>query len=107
MAALKQWLEATPGAFGKIIWHHRAQDCSALRDGESFCPFHRPSLHPMIEEPMYLRETGLIERMCRHGVGHPDPDSADFQDRRRGHEPGTWNTHGCDGYCQLAPAISL
>lgn len=84
-------LETTAG-----IRHHTREQC----DGEP-CPFHAPSLHPMIEEPMHLRETGLIERMCRHGVGHPDPDSAAFMDRAYGHRPGTWSIHGCDGCCSL------
>lgn len=78
------------------IAHHARAEC----DGKP-CPFHAPSLHPMIEEPMLLRETGLIERTCRHGVGHPDPDSAAWMDRRYGHRAGTWSTHGCDGCCRL------
>lgn len=81
------------------IRHHRHDQCDGLP-----CPFHGPSLHPMIEEPMQLRETGLIERVCRHGVGHPDPDSAAWMDRRYGHKPGTWSTHGCDGCCRLPKA---
>lgn len=78
------------------IVHHGRGQCDGLP-----CPFHKPSLHPMIEEPMQLRETGLIERRCVHGVGHPDPDSAAFFDRALGHTPGTWSTHGCDGCCSL------
>jgi hypothetical protein len=78
------------------IWHHTKAMC----DGAP-CPFHAPSLHAMIEEPMHLRETGLIERLCKHGVGHPDPDSAAYWDRVYGHESGTWMMHGCDGCCQL------
>ncbi len=77
------------------IWHHDRATC----EGEH-CPFHNPSLHPMIEEPMSLRETGLIERTCRHGVGHPDPDSAAWMARQLGHDVVTWLTHGCDGCCQ-------
>lgn len=79
------------------IAHHRKDQC----DGKP-CPFHGPSLHPMIEEPMLLRETGLIERTCRHGVGHPDPDSARWLNE---HGPsgarGSWGVHGCDGCCRL------
>ncbi len=79
------------------IRHHRKDQC----DGHP-CPFHGPSLHPMIEEPMQLRASGLIERRCRHGVGHPDPDSAAWLNR---HGPpgarGSWGVHGCDGCCRL------
>lgn len=81
-------LETTAG-----IRHHRRDQC----DGAP-CPFHAPSLHPMIEEPMLLRETGLIERVCRHGVGHPDPDSAAWLARVTGQE--SWGVHGCDGCCR-------
>lgn len=62
----------------------------------TLCSIHNPSEHRMREWPMLLRETALIERTCEHGVGHPDPDSAAFMDRRFG--PG-WGTHGCDGCC--------
>lgn len=75
-----------------------------------FCVIHNPSLHSMVEEPMLLRETGLVERVCRHGVGHPDPDSAAFFDA---HGPigsiGTWTTHGCcsEGCCsKLGPRVT-
>lgn len=45
------------------------------------------------------RETGLVEHKCSHGVGHPAEASADWQDQIRGHAPGTWMSHGCDGCC--------
>ena len=34
---------------------------------------HHPSRHNMENWPRHLRETTLVERLCRHGVGHPDP----------------------------------
>lgn len=46
-----------------------------------------------------LRETGLVEWVCAHGVGHPDHASADEQDKRRQHVAGTWRIHGCEGCC--------
>lgn len=63
------------------------------------CTIHRPSNHKMRDWPMNLRETGLVERMCPHGVGHPDPDSAWWLERHLDHEQGTWGIHGCDGCC--------
>lgn len=77
-------------------WHHARTAC----DGEP-CPFHAPSAHPMVDAPMQLRETGLIERTCPHGVGHPDPDSAGWLNRNG--PPGcrgAWGVHGCDGCCR-------
>jgi hypothetical protein len=50
----------------------------------------------MHEEPMVLRESGLVERLCVHGVGHPDPDSVAYFDR---HEVRGIDVHGCDGCC--------
>lgn len=46
------------------------------------------------------RETGLVEVLCEHGVGHPHPDSVAWLDE---HGPpgakGAWGSHGCDGCC--------
>lgn len=39
-----------------------------------------------------IRETGLVEYVCEHGVGHPDPESA----KKMGEG---WGVHGCDGCC--------
>jgi hypothetical protein len=50
----------------------------------------------MVEEPMVLREGGLVERVCLHGVSHPDPDSVAHFDRRGISGLGE---HGCDGCC--------
>lgn len=77
------------------IRHHARKNCST----DLYCPFHDPSMHVMADWPMSLRETGLIERICPHGVGHPDPDSAAFIATGYGHPVQTWLTHGCDGCC--------
>lgn len=39
-----------------------------------------------------VRETGLLEDICEHGVGHPNRD---FLQRFRKHS----GIHGCDGCC--------
>ena len=41
-----------------------------------------------------VRETGLLEHVCQHGVGHPDPASATALGG------GAWHVHGCDGCCR-------
>lgn len=61
------------------------------------CVFHRPSFHSMLLWPKNLRETGLMERICTHGVGHPDPDSAAFFERSALMPYAA--SHGCDGCC--------
>ena len=76
---------------GQRWWVHEKDKC----DGER-CIFHNPTEHGMREWPIILRETGLIERRCEHGVGHPDPDSVDFFLRTVGEG---WDVHGCDGCC--------
>lgn len=60
------------------------------------CPIHSPSEHHMREWKMVLRETLLIERLCPHGVGHPDPDSLKFLDPKGDK---CLAIHGCCGHC--------
>ena len=57
------------------------------------CTVHNKSDHSMRGFPQHWREDrGIMERICSHGIGHPDPDS-------------TWPAHyaewvhGCDGCC--------
>ena len=69
------------------------------------CTYHNPSDHKMKDWPKNFRydsfSFGLVERMCSHGVGHPDPDSVawleslDLKGRA-----GTWGVHGCDFCCR-------
>ena len=69
------------------------------------CPFHNPSKHKMRKWPMNLRTDPwafpLIERMCEHGIGHPDPDSAAYMDRNFSEEDkkNGYTIHSCDGCC--------
>lgn len=62
-----------------------------------FCCVHNPSEHHMRTWPLNWRnDTSVMERICPHGVGHPDPDDAAYN-IRIGQE---WKTtHGCDGCC--------
>lgn len=66
------------------------------------CPVHHPSDHPMRSFRLSWREEGMFdvkpshfERICSHGVGHPDPDSAAFL-ATLGFDV---SVHGCDGCC--------
>jgi len=55
------------------------------------CPVHNPSAHHMRKWPLNYRfDRGITERICKHGVGHPDPDCLRAQKD---------STHGCDGCC--------
>jgi hypothetical protein len=72
--------------FGQVINSvHSMSDCA----GE-FCTIHKPSKHSMLGFPQLWRtDAGFMERVCPHGVGHPDPDDVYSQGR----------AHACDGCC--------
>lgn len=62
------------------------------------CAVHdRPSEHNLKDAPMNWREDrNILERICPHGIGHPDKDSALYLESiGQGHQ----NVHGCDGCC--------
>jgi hypothetical protein len=62
------------------------------------CVIHNPSDHHMTDWQLHWRDDrGIFERICPHGVGHPDPDQFDFwRDNDRMAEA----VHGCDGCCK-------
>jgi hypothetical protein len=69
-------------------WHDPAQ-C----EGQPCC-IHHPSDHHMVDwRQVYRGDRGIMERICPHGVGHPDPDDLGI---RTGADEGI---HGCDGCC--------
>lgn len=57
---------------------HKLAQCK----GE-WCVLHNPSRHKMREWPIFIRTDrgGLAERVCEHGIGHPDPDSVAYYKR--------------------------
>jgi hypothetical protein len=59
------------------------------------CCIHNPSEHPLNGSPLNWRGH-VMERVCGHGVGHPDPDDRAW--RRQTGRP-TADVHGCDGCC--------
>lgn len=62
------------------------------------CCIHNPSDHPLRSAPLHFRmDRGIMERLCEHGVGHPDPDDAEF--RRTLPRKFDEGSHGCDGCC--------
>ena len=75
--------EYETGTGQHIIVHDR----KACRN--KYCPIHNPSDHHMKDWPTNWREDrGMMERICPHGIGHPDPDDKDA-------DP----VHGCCGCC--------
>lgn len=79
---------------GTILYrvHPRTDHCV-----ERGCVIHAPSDHSMRAFPTHWRyDRQIMERICPHGVGHPDPDDMAYQ-----HEVGNdgADIHGCDGCC--------
>lgn len=75
------WVDGTGQS---LAWTHDSDKCA----GEH-CVIHNPSDHHMREWPTHFRsDRGITERICPHGIGHPDPDDI-TADR----------IHGCDGCC--------
>lgn len=59
-----------------------------------FCTLHNRSNHPMRSwSQNWRQDIQLMERICEHGVGHPDPDDFNL---RAGFISGE---HGCDMCC--------
>lgn len=74
----------------------------ALTECEPPCPKHAPSDHHMKGWRLHWRsDRYLMERICEHGVGHPDPDHMARIRRLKGDEFADGHgTHGCDGCCR-------
>ena len=78
---------------GQTIRVHEKKDC----EGQNCC-IHNPSDHHMVNWPTHWRDDrGLMERICPHGIGHPDPDDIAFKERND--LPDKKGVHGCDGCC--------
>lgn len=61
------------------------------------CVIHRPTRHLMTHFPLHWRnDRGIFERICPHGIGHPDPDQFTYW-ASIGQE--SQAIHGCDGCC--------
>ncbi len=77
---------------------HAPEDCIGRA-----CCIHEPSDHSMRDFPRYWREDrGIMERICPHGIGHPDPDDIAWQVMafaQEGRDPTGLAVHGCDGCC--------
>jgi hypothetical protein len=76
--------------FGNLlVGLHSIKNCA-----REFCTIHNNSNHSMKEFPqMWRDDKSIMERICSHGVGHPDPDEISLD-----------VIHGCDGCCsELIP----
>lgn len=82
---------------GVLLTTHGRAGCAG-----SSCVIHNPSDHHMASWRRHYRsDRGLMERICVHGVGHPDPDDLAFKASTRGDDfARVEGIHGCDGCCQ-------
>lgn len=80
---------------GQLLIHHKPEQCRGRH-----CCFHNPSDHHMVSWPLHYRtdKPPLIERICEHNFGHPDPDCIEYLSSFV-NGPHPWGAHGCDGCC--------
>lgn len=91
---LESWVSGTGQ---KMKVHAKNSDCDAG------CVIHNPTLEPHKDWPTHWRVGEyLMERVCPHGVGHPDLDHLEFVRKIKGEEYAhSQSIHGCDGCCKL------
>jgi hypothetical protein len=90
---LEHWISGT----GQNLWVHPKASCRG-----PFCVIHNPSDHHMKDWPTNWRQDKQsMERICPHGIGHPDPDEVAFLMKIGGPLVRLdLVIHGCDGCCK-------
>lgn len=63
-----------------------------------WCVIHHPKPSHTSEWPLHWRgDRAIFERICPHGIGHPDPSQLDYWEARGQ----SYNAiHGCCGCCE-------
>lgn len=75
---------------------HSSKQC----EGRNCVIHNNPSLHPLTMEPaVWNDEETAVERVCVHGVVHPDVDDLDY--RKTVGQYYVYLEHECDGCCGL------
>lgn len=81
--------------YGEVVLSavHNPQLCAGRH-----CVVHNPSDHHMRSWHLSWRDDkGIFERICPHGIGHPDPDQVAYF-KEAGLE--ALGIHGCDRCCR-------
>jgi hypothetical protein len=91
------WFEAAELVGGQKLLAHPRKGCVGRH-----CCIHNPSDHHMTAWPQNFRpDRALMERVCPHGIGHPDPDDLAYKRLMQGEDYDPYEgLHGCDGCCQ-------
>ena len=59
------------------------------------CTIHNRTDHSMRSfKQIWRPDRGIMERICPHGIGHPDPDEYKLA------IDDSFGVHGCDGCCK-------
>lgn len=89
----------TPHGINPVRVHSRKH----CQNRELPCVVHSPSAHKMSGWPLrWCSDTQVMERMCPHDIGHPDPDHIAYvqssQEFYTSYSTGA--DHECDGCCK-------
>jgi hypothetical protein len=78
--------------FGNIVFGvHEDDQCAG-----DYCTIHKNSDHRMRDfKQLWRDDRAIMERVCEHDVGHPDPDDI----KLHGENAKAEAVHGCDGCC--------
>lgn len=77
----------------KLVGAHEPETCA----GET-CVIHNQTDHSMRSfELTWRADRAIFERICPHGIGHPDPDQFEFWKKT---DQMVEAVHGCDGCCR-------
>ena len=98
--ALPESYDPFPDGFQEVKLEHSPVVLMAHspdRCGGENCALHNRSDHKMRTFMQHWRDDrGLMERICTHGVGHPDPDQWDYLVKRYGEQTASSEfVHGC------------
>lgn len=77
---------------GQVLQTHGPVRCHGRA-----CAIHNPGHHMATWPIVWRADLGLVERLCPHGTGHPDPRSVEWLEQ---HGIYDLDRHGCDGCCR-------
>jgi hypothetical protein len=82
----------------QILTNIHKLEARCLKEG---CVVHKPSDHHMRHmRTIWRNDRAFMERICEHGVGHPDPDQVKYWKTTLPEEEARAQAvHGCDGCC--------
>ncbi len=95
---------------GQVVQAHHPERCADTPP----CCVHNPSDHHMASWRQHWRNAGhlfsisdVMERICPHGIGHPDPDHIEYIRTALGDRAaGVEGVHGCDGCCRTREEVT-